>query len=159
MIKTFLFKYVNNTLGVGARVQHINPNYDAGCTVHTFCSILNLRPVRVPLETVLHVFWDCPRTNIVLNEVSIFFLGFVMNKEEWFGIKFLLNREELYILGIFKGIIKYVIWSCRLRKKLIYSAMVIREVNHHLEYIFMANSKYKKNILQISNSLVNKRHG
>jgi len=141
-------------LGVGARVQHINPNYDAGCT---FCNILNLRPV--PLETVLHIFWDCTRTNTVLKAVSNYFFGFTMNKAEWFGMNFLLNIEDGYALGIFIAIVKYVIWSNRLRKKLINSELVIREVNHHLEYIFMANSKFKGTLIRLSNILVNKRRG
>jgi len=139
---------------VGARVVHINPEYDAGCT---FCNCLNLRPV--PQETICHIFWDCIRTSNVLKEVSRYFLGFEINKKEWFYFDFNVTRNERNAIGILLSIIKFVIWSCRLRKKLINTVLVTGEVNFHLEYLFRSNVNLKLQLNTLRQNLIGKRRG
>jgi len=132
----------------------IRHNYDAGCT---FCNSLNLRPV--PQETVGHIFWDCIRTNNALKEVSRYFLGFEINKKEWFYFDFNITKNERYVIGILLSIIKYVMWSCKLRKKLINTVLVTGEVNFHLEYIFMTNRTIKTQLNILRQNLIDKRRG
>jgi len=151
-IQTFNFKLMNNTLGVGARVIHINRDYEAGCV---FCTITHNRPV--PIETVEHTFWYCPVVSKVLDETSRYFLGFTLKKKEWFGLNFNLKMEELSCLNILFTIIKFVIWSNRLRKKLINSNLVITETNYHIGYIFESSPKIRDRLTMLRHYLIAKR--
>jgi len=54
-IRTFLFKSNSNTLGVGNRVHHINPEKNPGCAL-----CLKIKNLPEPIETFAHVFWECP---------------------------------------------------------------------------------------------------
>jgi len=153
-IKTFIFKLMSNTLGVGARVVHINENTDAGCT---YCTIMNIRPV--PLETVQHIFWDCPTVSSTLKVVSRHYLGFEINKNEFLGLNFSLTNWELYCINNFLNILKYVIWNNKLRKKLITANLVIQEVDFHLEYIFGVNRKLAATLSLMRHYLMTKRRG
>jgi len=153
-IKTFLFKYTSNTLGTGSRITHINPEKDAGCT---FCNIINIRPI--PAETFLHIFWDCPTVNKTIMEISTYFLGFDIKKNEWFGLEFDINKTELYSLWIFLGVVKYAIWSNKLKKKLLNQNLIRNEVNFHLEYIFEAKPKFKLILNNLRQNIQHKRRG
>ena len=50
-IRTFLFKFYNNILGINARVSKFNNTVDPGCT---FCTLKNTRPV---CKDLLHTFF------------------------------------------------------------------------------------------------------
>ncbi len=65
-IKTFLFKFYNNLLGLNTRVSHFDNTVDRRCTI---CKINQSRlnvpvpaavPVPTPDESVKHMFLDCP---------------------------------------------------------------------------------------------------
>jgi hypothetical protein len=57
-IRTFLFKFYHNILGVNARVAHFNPERSPACF---FCEKKIILPA--PRETISHFFWDCPLTH------------------------------------------------------------------------------------------------
>ncbi len=67
-IKTFLFKYFNNILGINTRLSHFVANRNRGCT---FCKIKNTAvpvqvpislPVPIPDESFEHLFYGCMTT-------------------------------------------------------------------------------------------------
>ena len=62
-IRTFLFKFYNNILGLNSRVAKFNQNTDPSCT---FCSINNLRPA--PKESFTHLFYYCETTKKIILE-------------------------------------------------------------------------------------------
>ncbi len=55
-LKTFIFKFYNNLLGLNTRLSHFVINQSRGCT---FC---HGTADPVPDETFLHLFYDCPVT-------------------------------------------------------------------------------------------------
>ncbi len=60
-----IFKSTSNTLGIGSRVQHINPDIDPSCT---FCKKCKRLPA--PLETDTHIFYHCPTTYQIITEYA-----------------------------------------------------------------------------------------
>jgi len=86
-------------------------------------------------------------------------LGFKINKKEWFYFDFNVTRNERNAIGILLSIIKFVIWSCRLHKKLINTVLVTGEVNFHLEYLFRSNVNLKLQLNNLRQNLIGKRRG
>ena len=74
-IRTFLFKFYNNILGLNSRVAKFNQNTDPSCT---FCSINNLRPA--PKESFTHLFYYCETTRKILAEFFARFFTIVTPK-------------------------------------------------------------------------------
>ena len=105
-IRTFLFKFYNNTLGINSRVAKFVPETDPSCT---FCSNLNLRPS--PKESFSHLFYFCPTTSSILKEFfaryltipvpdcSTFFCGNISTKEDE-------NKSFQLVMDI----LRYYIW-------------------------------------------------
>ena len=62
-IRTFLFKFYNNILGLNSRVAKFNVDTDPSCT---FCSLQNHRPAEK--ETFAHLFFVCNTTNNIIRE-------------------------------------------------------------------------------------------
>ena len=56
-IRTFLFKFYDNILGLNSRVAKFNQNIDPICT---FCSLNNHQPA--PKESLSHFFYYCETT-------------------------------------------------------------------------------------------------
>jgi hypothetical protein len=54
-IRTFLFRFFNNTLGINTRLSHFVPGHPRGCT---FSRLNNV--IAIPDETFKHIFMDCP---------------------------------------------------------------------------------------------------
>jgi hypothetical protein len=116
-IKTFFFKAHHNILGLNSRVHHINNDRDPACT---FCTKSKNFPAE--RETFQHFFWYCPTTHNVLNRFCRDYLreGFTMTREFFFwgaapdrGRKI----DNVPVL-IICSLIRYVLWSFKLRKKL-----------------------------------------
>ena len=87
-IRTFLFKFYNNILGINSQVSKFNNTVDPGCT---FSTIKNMRPVCK--ETFAHIFYYCETTNKIIAEFferyftialpgpHVFFTGQISEKE------------------------------------------------------------------------------
>jgi hypothetical protein len=117
-VRTFLFRFFNNTLGINTRLSHFVPGQNRGCT---FCQLNNAGAI--PDETFLHLFLNCPvvkswhdrflslylPVNYLRNDgerVNLFFIGRVHEP----------NIDNYFVmLCIF--IFQYVIWDARLKKK------------------------------------------
>ena len=87
-IRTFLFKFYNNILGLNSRVAKFNQNTNPSCT---FCSLNNLRPA--PKESFTHLFYYCEKNKKIIVEFftrfftietpdcTTFFCGNIREKE------------------------------------------------------------------------------
>jgi hypothetical protein len=118
-IRTFLFRYVNNTLGLNTRLSHFVPGNSRGCV---FCAINGTVPL--PDETFKHIFLDCPvvfnwHENFISNYLPP---GFVRNMQDRNDLFFLGRVHEPfadnYFVTICIFIFQYTIWDARLRKKI-----------------------------------------
>jgi len=154
IINTFNFKLMGNTLGVGSRVVHINRDRDPGCT---FCTLSKDMPV--PLENIEHIFWNCPRVNKLIENLTNFYFGFKFTKEEWFGLNFNLNLKNLALLNIVLTIFKFVIWNNKLRKKLPNENLVISEINFQLNIMYNSHKKTMNQTNTLFQNLIASRRG
>ena len=68
-IRTFLFKFYDNILGLNSRVAKFNQNIDPICT---FCSLNNHR--LAPKESLSHFFYYCETTKKIIVEFFTRFL-------------------------------------------------------------------------------------
>jgi hypothetical protein len=67
----FIFKKINNTLSVGARVANYNNDKNLSCC---FCTKAKILPP--DRENFVHLFWDCPVVNpIIIQFLSVYYPG------------------------------------------------------------------------------------
>jgi hypothetical protein len=116
-IRTFIFKFYNNLLGLNTRLSHFVIDQSRQCA---FCTGT---PVPVPDETFLHLFFDCPVTRnwhdsflskyIILpaeinrsQRLHLFFLGILPNS----------TKDNLF-LAFSIILFQFCIWEEKLRKK------------------------------------------
>ncbi len=116
-MKTFIFKFYNNLLGLNTRLSHFVINQSRGCT---FC---NGTVDPVPDETFLYLFFDCPTTiswhdkflekyitmpvNLTREQrLQLFFFGIIPNG----------TRDNLF-LAFALILFQFCIWEEKLRKK------------------------------------------
>jgi hypothetical protein len=116
-IRTFVFKFYNNLLGLNTRLSHFVIDQSRQCA---FCTGT---PVPVPDETFLHLFFDCPVTR---NWHDSFLSKYVILPAEINRIQ----RLQLFFLGILPNstkdnlflafsiiLFQFCIWEEKLRKK------------------------------------------
>ena len=139
-LRTFLFKFYNNILGLNARVSKFNQQIDPSCT---FCSIKNLRPAEK--ESFAHLFYYCETTQKILAEffkryftintpeISVFFCGTISNIERE-------NRAFQLTLDVFR----YHIWLNKLEKKTPVLSNILSEINDSLGSIYGASKVLKQ---------------
>jgi hypothetical protein len=112
-VRVFSFKFYNNILGTNSRVAHFNPEISAGCT---FCAMTKTLPP--PKETVAHLFFDCPTTDILLCQLK---QKYLRNVDLERGNFFLANvsefEKENKPLDIIFEIFRYVLWQYKLNGK------------------------------------------
>jgi hypothetical protein len=112
-VRVFSFKFYNNILGINSRVAHFNPEINAG---RTFCVLNKILPP--PKETIAHLFFDCPTTDILVKELGQRYLQ-DLNLEK---VHFFLSNVSEYEkdnrpLDIILEIFRYVIWQYKLNGK------------------------------------------
>ena len=87
-IRTFLFKFYNNILGLNSRVAKFNNDTDPSCT---FCTANILFPEEK--ESFSHLFYYCPTTNKLLSTfLERFFTINSLTATEFFASK--INEKE-----------------------------------------------------------------
>ena len=87
-IRTFLFKFYNNILGLNLRVAKVNNEIDPSCT---FCTANKLFPAEK--ESFSHLFYYCPTTNKLLSTIlARFFTINSLTATEFFARK--INEKE-----------------------------------------------------------------
>jgi hypothetical protein len=110
-VRSFVFKFFNNTLGLAARVQHFNANTDPACSM---CKKSKNLPA--PRETFDHFFWYCPHvesirkifeTRIMAMQITkwYFFIGPEGNSQHTDAIRCILD------------IFRYTLWTFKLRNR------------------------------------------
>jgi hypothetical protein len=133
-IKTFLFKYFNNILGINTRLSHFVANRNRGCT---FCEIKGtaapirargLVPVPVPLpvpipdESFEHLFYGCMTTREWHTKFleSHFPPDFIPSEEirkKFLVLGFHSDHKKNILLTMVPLLFQYCIWEARLKKK------------------------------------------
>ncbi len=131
-IKTFLFKFYNNLLGLNTRVSHFANTVDRSCTM---CKINQSRlnvpvpvpavPVPCPDESFKHMFLDCP----IVRKLHDLFLEKYFNSLTFNSD---LDRAKFFFYGTVPGlksynvfihatvlIFQYVIWQMKLKKRIL----------------------------------------
>jgi hypothetical protein len=137
----FLFKYYNNILGINSRVAHFNNTIDGGCT---FCLISGPHPV--PQETVMHLFFACPSTRVVLEAICMSYLNNIVLEETLYflGTNSEIEAENKLLSGFF-DIVRYLIWQSKLEKKLPMYNKVLSDLDYLLKIILGASKRLSEN--------------
>ena len=138
-IRTFLFKFYNNTLGLNSRVAKFNNTVDPGCT---FYSLSNTRPVCK--ESFSHLFYHCETTNKIIAE--FFQRYFTINTPDtniFFSGNISIKEDENQSLQLALDVLRYHIWTCKLEKKIPVISSLFSEINDTMGTIYAASTKIK----------------
>jgi hypothetical protein len=134
-IKTFLFKFYHNTLGVNARVAHFNPERSPACF---FCEKKIILPA--PRETMSHFFWDCPLTYTAVFSLCTKFITIEVDKNLFFyGTD--ANGKFSIQLQIFFDLVRFSLWQMKLRKRLPNEHNLAADLQYHINIVAGINSK------------------
>jgi hypothetical protein len=113
-VRVFSFKFYNNILGINSRVSHFNPEINAGCT---FCVLNKILPP--PKETIAHLFFDCPTTDSLIQELGHRYLqNCNLEKSSFFTSNISEYEKDNRPLDIILEIFRYVIWQYKLNSKI-----------------------------------------
>jgi hypothetical protein len=130
-LQIFLLKYYNNILGLGNRIAHFVPNAENRCT---FCLITN-KPDPVP-ESFEHLFFSCPVTQDILKKFFQQFITKDLTAEIFFtGSGVPGNEKENVPFSLALDILRYILWQCKLNRKMPTVAHVSDEVNYLINII------------------------
>jgi exonuclease III len=148
-LSEFLFKFINNLLGLNSRVHHFNRLVNEACT---FCSISNRIPA--PRETFSHIFFDCPETDQTLKRFEAKYLvnlnldTEVKRRMFWFlGLKSGQVIENNRFLQISAGTIMFYVWDCKLRKSKQSFAGCLNFYFFHLDILRKLSAKFKDEMM------------
>ncbi len=142
-IRTFVFKSTSNTLGLGARVQHINPDIDPSCS---FCKKCNRLPA--PLESYLHFFFYCPTTFNIISKYAQKYIQPELTVEHFFlGTEddSLFDNRMLILVNF---ILRYHLWAAKLKNSL----PNINTIESDMAYTLGILCKTKKNFEEMLTS-------
>ena len=96
-------------LGTGNRVLHFSPTAEVSCT---FCVKNGLLPA--PLETPLHIFFECPNVQPILIEFFEKYFNVELTKDNFFSGNFSVEEKHNAIFSVVLDIIRYSIWQFQL---------------------------------------------
>jgi len=116
-VKTFIFKFYGNSLGLNTRVSHFAQDVNRACT---FCSLAGRQNIMD--ETFKHLFLDCQTTKRLHDQfLAKYFAGLDINAEQ---------RSKFFFLGLLPEnyrdnhfvmyavlLFQYCIWEWKLQKK------------------------------------------
>jgi hypothetical protein len=85
---TFLFKFVNNTLGLNTRVSHFDGTVDGKCTICRYSNIVDPED-----ESFIHVFFLCPVTSRWRSSFEVKLLGDLPPRDT------VASRKQLWFTG------------------------------------------------------------
>jgi hypothetical protein len=131
-IRTFMFKFYNNLLGLNTRVSHFDNTVSRQCTLCKINQQSNfIHTVTVPGllhdETFKHVFYECPVTkDLQIKFLNHYFTGLTFTTETDrlnFFFQGRLNDGNKYNLFIHAAtiIFQYCIWEMKLKKDCFHS--------------------------------------
>ncbi len=112
-LRTFIFKLHNNTQEYNLVLSKFKPNVEPFCT---FC--LLARDPDPEHENALHLFFNCPHVEPVLNDIHYFVTGNPdeIRRTNFFGVPTFINTANQKIVLIVNAVAKKFIWDCKLRK-------------------------------------------
>ncbi len=144
-IRTFCFKFFNNSVGVGARIAARHRG--AGQLINDRCTFCVKSGTPLPArEDFRHIFFDCPSINRVVLQIT----------EELFPRTDDVNvKRQMYMAGIVQNasatesllykltsiILNFNMWECKLRKKIPGIATVRNDLFYMLNNILVNNGK------------------
>jgi hypothetical protein len=130
-LRVFLLKYYNNILGLGNRIAHFVQNAENRCA---FCLVAN-NPDPVP-ESFEHLFFSCPVTQNILKKFFQKFITKDLDAEIFFtGSGVPGNEKENVPFSLALDILRYILWQCKLNKRMPTIANVSDEVNYLINII------------------------
>ena len=134
-----MLKFYSNTLGLASRVAHFNQEVDQRCT---FCILKNLNPAN--RESFVHLFFNCPVTKKCLDTIfRTCFETETPHQEKVFLCNFSDQEEKNIPIQTVLDIARYLIWKCKIAKKLPNSTLIIEEINFLLGAIFKVSPKLR----------------
>ena len=141
-IRVFLFKFYGNILGLNSRVTHFNRDINGGCT---FCTISGDLPP--PSETFAHLFFDCKCVADVLETILSRFLGNTrVSRESFFLATMGVCEQTNKSYTVFFNLIKYLIWRCKLEKKIPSATKIESELQYMMSIFTGASKKLKEQL-------------
>jgi hypothetical protein len=142
-VRVFLFKFYGNILGLNSRVTHFNPDINGGCT---FCILSGDLPP--PSETFAHLFFECKRVADVLETILLRFLGNNrVSKENFFLGTMNVCEQTNKSYTVFFNLIKYLIWRCKLEKKIPSATKIESELKYMMSIFTGASKKLKEQLI------------
>jgi hypothetical protein len=125
--REFVFKTRYNLLPLNNRVNAYNDNADPRCS---FCRITD--PQTQVRESFVHIFLECPITNLLLRDALEFFFELVLTNDEfrtfyWSGILIDCNRVQ-QILVFFWDIVRYTLFRYKWHRRIPNHIMFRRDV-------------------------------
>jgi hypothetical protein len=116
---TFLFKFINNSLGLNTRVSHFDNLVDRACSLCRVSNVPNTQD-----ESFLHLFFTCPISSMWRSAFQQRFLsdllinGSLPNaKLLWFTGRLPCNYAYKTSLHTAVMYFQYSVWECKLQKK------------------------------------------
>ena len=138
-IRTFLFKFYNNILGLNSRVAKFNNAIDPSCT---FCTANKLFPAEK--ESFSHLFYYCPTTNKLLSTfLARYFTINSLTATEFFASKINDKEDNNMALQLALDIFRYYIWNCKLEKKIPTVGNIFNEINDTIGTVYSISIKTK----------------
>jgi exonuclease III len=145
-LREFIFKFRTNQLGLNTRVSHFNANISRACT---FCNLKRIIPA--PDETFLHLFYECPSTNTVLNT-------FVTNQLPELNLVTDDDKKKFFLLGHLKTMdsfdnffiitiamsCMFYIWECKLKKQIPAYMSLLNDMYYSVENIRRISGKIRE---------------
>ena len=130
-IREFIFKFVNNTLGLNTRLAHFVVDRGWLCT---FCGIQD--------ETFFHLFFQCNVTTGWLTQFVEKFYSEIppLDKKKKKKFWFLHINPQCEVNNLFFSnslwIFKYLIWESKLQKKVPSMTSLIIDFKFHLKNLY-----------------------
>jgi hypothetical protein len=141
-VRVFLFKYYGNILGLNSRVAHFNPDINGGCT---FCTLSGDLPP--PSETFAHIFFECKCVADVIKTVLLKFLGNIHFTKECYFLGTMNECEQTNkSYTVFLNLLKYLIWRCKLEKKIPSANKIESEIKYMLSIIIGTSKKLEEQL-------------
>ena len=138
-VRTFLFKYYNNILGLNSRVAKFNNTVDTSCT---FCNLAKCFPA--PKESFAHIFYDCPVTNRIITKFcNKYFTSGLPEKEIYFAVSLSENERHNRAVQLVLDLLRYNIWEFKLQKKLPVESIICEDISDIILQIKFNSAKYR----------------
>jgi hypothetical protein len=140
--RAFLFKFVNNILGINTRVSHFNRDIDRNCE---FCNIMaNPDPED---ETILHLFYDCDAVENIRTRFFNELIGRDVSRHEFFNNANLDLHSKNFTLKIITNLFAYFVWESKKRYCLPSYTLLKQYIAQELKTMSACSNRVKKLII------------